>query len=92
MRFFLILFFFCFSLSGYCQQTAVEWHVSAMETGDQQYDLVISGNVEKGWYVYGKEMKIEGLEQLQVIVDDRLVKKIGDISVFFYITLLDCLV
>jgi thiol:disulfide interchange protein len=78
MRFFLILLFFCFSISSYCQQAAVEWHVTAMETGDKQYDLVISGNVEKDWYVYGKEMKIEGLEQLQVIVDDRLVKKIGD--------------
>lgn len=86
MRLVFSLLFSCVFVAGYCQQTApavagqvVQWHAVVQKTGDRQYEVSISGEIAKGWYVYAKELKAEGLEPVhlefaeqQVLVNSEL--------------------
>lgn len=81
MRFLFSLLFTCVFVAGYCQQTVVQWHAAIQKTGDQQFEVSIIGTIAKGWYVYAKEMKAEGLESLQLEFNEEQLSANGALKI-----------
>lgn len=81
MRLFITSLFVCFTVTAFCQHVAVQWEAAVQKTGEKQYEVSISGSIAKGWYVYGKEMKADGLDPLHLVFEDGKVEPTGSMKV-----------
>jgi thiol:disulfide interchange protein len=88
MRFLITLLFMGLFVGGYSQQAApavagqvVQWTATVQKNSEQQYSISITGKIAKGWYVYAKELKAEGLEKIDVLMDGQQVQKDGSLTI-----------
>ncbi|NCU05442.1 MAG: hypothetical protein GXC73_15840, partial [Chitinophagaceae bacterium] len=52
----------------------MKWNAELHKTGDGIYDVRITGDLQKAWYIYSTEMKVEGLEATQLMFNDQQVR------------------
>jgi thiol:disulfide interchange protein len=81
MRFLIVLLFTVVVFTGYCQQTAVKWSATIQKTGGQKFEIRVSGSIENGWYVYGKELKIDGFDPLHLEFEKSMIQLNGPLKV-----------
>jgi len=57
-KIFLALLIMTFALQGQAQKLApVKWSYQAVKTGDKQYNIVITANVDAPWHIYSQFVK-----------------------------------
>jgi thiol:disulfide interchange protein len=55
MKYYILLAFFVFGLSGFSQiLDPVKWSTSVEKISDTEYDLVITADIEKDWHLYSQ--------------------------------------
>lgn len=53
----LLLFVLLFGSGSLWAQNPVQWFFSAKKVSDTEYDLVLTAQVNKGWYIYSQYME-----------------------------------
>lgn len=48
--------FLMFSLSAFAQKSPVSWSFSANKKSGQEYELVLTADIDNGWYIYSQHL------------------------------------
>jgi len=72
------LFLFCFLIPCIAfAQHPVQWQLHAKKLDPSTYQLQVAASLEKGWYAYGKNKNIDGIEPPFLQWDNENVQSIG---------------
>jgi thiol:disulfide interchange protein len=71
MKRIVILFFLVFlSFFSYSQnESFLKWNIVYDKIGNQLYQITATTEIPQGWYVYGDNLKVEGLSNIKIITD-----------------------
>lgn len=73
---------FCISFASMAQSdSTLVWKAEAKKINDSVYQITANTTVPQGWYLYGNNKQIEGLDNVQFVFGNTTIHTKGDIAV-----------